>query len=241
MANTSFTSRRSLLDARPEYEYQPLDPYRRQIRLFELAPAARRSDPVVGSIRLTYLTLSTNRDEEPRFDALSYVWGQQTPTFNIIMDGRRFHVGRNLMCALQDIRDRDEALVIWIDAICINQQDLREKGHQIQLMRYIYESASTVRVWMDEEIDPNSAPFRILKTLDAQGPSIGGGHVMNALGHHSWEFWRPIAKLSSMSTGPGYGSNRKCFSPISGCSISVTSTCTTSWCSCLRNTFERMY
>jgi hypothetical protein len=183
-------------NTRLKYEYSYVDTEGREIRLFELAPAARHSDPVVGSMRRTRLTKSTNRrDKNPDFDALSYVWGPQTPAKYIIVDGRRLHVGRNLKRALQDIRgDDDEPLLIWVDAICIDQEDRTERASQVQLMRYIYESAKTVRVWIDEKIDPNSAPFRIMRELDVKSFSIED-RVRAALGEHSWEFWQPVAKL----------------------------------------------
>ena len=86
----------------------------------------------------------------PSYDALSYVWGDPRETASIRLNGKRHQVTVNLEVALHYLRGT-EARVMWIDAICINQQDLREKNYQVQRMRSIYLNARVVVIWLGEE------------------------------------------------------------------------------------------
>jgi hypothetical protein len=80
----------------------------------------------------------------PPYEALSYVWGKFDPSnrHTIEIENQVLEVTPNLFSALHDLRSHIRERFIWIDAICINQQDLRERSSQLQLMRNIYQSAS---------------------------------------------------------------------------------------------------
>jgi len=106
----------------------------------------------------------------PRFTALSYTW-QDPPIFNnqttsimdfvvpneyqysfqatqrILINGRVLKVGKNLHAALKYLRSAGSR-TIWVDAICINQEDKVEQMQQIQKMDKVYGQASTVLVWL---------------------------------------------------------------------------------------------
>lgn len=84
------------------------------------------------------------------YDALSYVWGDQSIRTTISLDGRPFEITSNLHWALRRTRDRHEARVVWADAICINQQDLQERSHQVAMMGTIFSSARRVLVCMGD-------------------------------------------------------------------------------------------
>lgn len=85
----------------------------------------------------------------PLFHALSYVWGDPMRSHEILIDGKRFPVTKNLYLALRSMQSGiTGAMHVWADAICINQEDNPEKSAQIQLMREIYNTASEVRIWL---------------------------------------------------------------------------------------------
>ncbi|KAK3351880.1 LOW QUALITY PROTEIN: heterokaryon incompatibility protein-domain-containing protein [Neurospora tetraspora] len=89
------------------------------------------------------------------YEALSYVWGSEDKPCSIFINGYNLAVGKNLYAALLHLRDHSIKRTIWIDAICINQGDKEEKGHQVQSMAKIYAKASRVIVWLGEE-EPGS-------------------------------------------------------------------------------------
>ncbi len=90
--------------------------------------------------------------DNPEYKALSYAWGDGTVKRTILLNGTKFEVGNNLAAALVNIRGLESAgempQAIWIDAICINQSDLEERGRQVRLMPNIYARAERVLVWL---------------------------------------------------------------------------------------------
>ncbi|KAG9197097.1 hypothetical protein G6514_002276 [Epicoccum nigrum] len=85
-----------------------------------------------------------------RFAALSYVWGSIEDPACITIDQTKFWITRNLFNALKALRRPDKAISLWIDAICINQNDLQEKKVQIGLMRRIYRQAQKVTAYVPQ-------------------------------------------------------------------------------------------
>ena len=51
------------------------------------------------------------------------------------------------------LEDHADVFFLWIDALCINQEDLEERANQIRTMREIYEKAQKVRVWFGTGLD----------------------------------------------------------------------------------------
>lgn len=60
-------------------------------------------------------------------------------------------ITRNLHDALQQFRYTTDVRYLWVDAICINQNDIRERGHQVRLMQSIYKKARNVLVWLGKD------------------------------------------------------------------------------------------
>ncbi|KAL1624404.1 hypothetical protein SLS56_007808 [Neofusicoccum ribis] len=92
-------------------------------------------------------------DKTP-YEALSYVWGKSTDTIPIDIDGVRFPVTVNLESALRHLRRPTEARRLWVDAVCINQDDLNERAEQVCRMKSIYEHAQNVVIWLGREDEP---------------------------------------------------------------------------------------
>ncbi len=67
---------------------------------------------------------------------------------------------------LTALRSEDESLILWIDAICINQDDVNERGHQVRLMQAIYTMAQCVIIWLNTDVDPSSPAFSAVSRLD---------------------------------------------------------------------------
>jgi hypothetical protein len=87
--------------------------------------------------------------------ALSYVWGKGPEDKLIIVNGCKFYVRANLDSALRHIRRHRETRAVqplWVDAICINQENDAEKSAQVALMKEIYATAYRVIVWLGEEL-----------------------------------------------------------------------------------------
>ncbi|KUJ07615.1 HET-domain-containing protein [Mollisia scopiformis] len=131
-----------------ELSYRPLTT--KQFRLLTLLPGAEAS-PIQTTLR------HVNLEDKPKFDALSYEWGpESTHNSEVFVDKKPFTIRHNLWLFLKRLRATSQsAQVIYADAICINQKDNEEKGHQVALMSEIYMRAKTVLVWIGEH-DPSS-------------------------------------------------------------------------------------
>ena len=126
---------------RPRSLYEPL-PQGNYLRILLLHPG-RFDDKI--SCDLISESLEQADDE---YEAISYVWGNPDDTVDIICNGRSVSITINLRDALQRFRDEKIAKRLWADALCINQEDVQERGHQVQRMGEIYRNAQTVLVWL---------------------------------------------------------------------------------------------
>lgn len=118
------------------------------IRLLVLYASSDAQD-----IRLSTWVRSLD-DASDDYCALSYVWGSPGETVPVLIDRHQFSATRNLAAALQHIGGMlqdDEVILLWIDAISINQQDMAERNEQVAAMTQIYESAAFVACWLGED------------------------------------------------------------------------------------------
>ena len=90
--------------------------------------------------------------DSPPFESMSYCWGNQPAQSAITMGDARegFLISPHLWNALRRIRMRNKDRLLWIDALCIDQDNLRERNHQITLMRDIYSAAIRTLIWIGD-------------------------------------------------------------------------------------------
>jgi hypothetical protein len=120
--------------------YQDLDTGRHEIRLLRVSPCFDFNAPVESELFKASL-----RDElQPDYHALSYVCGDPDVTTPITVYGLSRAVTLNLEAALRHVRGEVEPIIIWADAVCINQHDLVERGSQVQMMDMIFSRARRV-------------------------------------------------------------------------------------------------
>jgi Heterokaryon incompatibility protein (HET) len=137
------------------YTYQPLDPEAQTIRLISLQPAPRFNSAI--QCDLYHVALET----KPQYEAISYSWGDPNVTSTIFLQGLPFQVTVNLMSALRHLRDQNRARTLWVDAICIDQANLEERGHQVAFMAKIYSMAKRDLLWLGD--DPNEEACDVFK------------------------------------------------------------------------------
>ncbi|TVY23751.1 Heterokaryon incompatibility protein 6,OR allele [Lachnellula hyalina] len=107
-------------------------------------------------------------ETRPRLEALSYVWGNPNPPEAILCNGHQHSVTPNLALALRRIRSPCTTRTVWVDAICVNQEDLEERSQQIQLMREIYSQAWRVIVWLGEDNGLAETAIQTIKWFAAE-------------------------------------------------------------------------
>ncbi|KAM7208297.1 Heterokaryon incompatibility protein (HET) domain containing protein [Naviculisporaceae sp. PSN 640] len=134
------------------------------IRLLYLQPAIDQDAPIEARLEVVHL-----HNELRPFEALSYVWGHEVesgalrlhlqphisgPTATAQVD-----ITTNLAVALRHLRHLDRARILWVDAVCINQQDVAEKTAQVGIMNQIYSRAQRVLIWMGPARDRSDWVF----------------------------------------------------------------------------------
>ena len=159
--------------------YRPLDDASNEIRVIQLlACPGDRTSPAAPPVRcrLKHVTPKTC----PKYYALSYVWGDcgdlgelevlYTSDSGLEEQWETIPVQKSLESALKHIRRGDRSLVLWADALCINQTDEEEKSIQVQRMRWIYENAFEILIWLGPAADGSDD---LLATLMEIGEDMG--------------------------------------------------------------------
>jgi hypothetical protein len=114
----------------------------------------------LGKIRLLYL-LPGERDDQLQgviihvpyetpgaYRALSYVWGSDQQAKELVTPDGTLQITFSLNKALRALRHREHAIMLWVDAVCINQKDNNEKAQQIRLLPTIFQNAASTYAFL---------------------------------------------------------------------------------------------
>ncbi|KAF2821937.1 HET-domain-containing protein, partial [Ophiobolus disseminans] len=124
------------------FQHQPLDRTKSSLRLLTIR--SNRSPKGLIKCRMWH------DDVETIYTCLSYVWGSGNERHEIEINGRTFLVRQNLWDFLDVARKKygDDQQAFWIDALCIDQDSLSERNHQVAQMGLIYSKADDVIAWL---------------------------------------------------------------------------------------------
>ncbi|OJD38950.1 heterokaryon incompatibility protein [Diplodia corticola] len=125
--------------------YTPIPPGARKFRILTLNPSQDASAAVECFLESAFL------DDPPDYEALSYVWGDPERTHSVTIDGKTVRITNNLHVALRHLRLPDRRRKLWVDALCIDQQNTDERDSQVLHMREIYQRCSVDLLWLGED------------------------------------------------------------------------------------------
>ena len=109
------------------------------IRILELTRVHQRDTPFCGRL------ITTSLNESPDYVALSYVWGEESSDDPILyLDGHPLQIRASLWQALEELTTHVNPIRLWVDQICIDQNNEKEKEQQVQLMSRMYARAQRV-------------------------------------------------------------------------------------------------
>lgn len=112
------------------------------------------------------------------YEALSYTWGTDERSNLVLVNGIHVGVTKDLQAALLALRQPGKSRVVWIDALCINQEDANERAAQVQQMGNVYRCAHRVIVWLGVELDGSSDVFEDMRWYQAVQASSEKGPTM---------------------------------------------------------------
>ncbi|KAL0260701.1 hypothetical protein SLS55_004391 [Diplodia seriata] len=168
------------------YEYQPLET-NRHIRLLKIHHGVgprwkgwKRHGPLFSLVDVSL-------DDAPKFEAVSYAWGSDARWEKLPMtNGDAMSITKSVFEALPFLVDESETGFLWIDQICINQFNDKEKGQQVGLMSQVYRSATRTLIWLGTEDRETRATIELMEYLREwkswQTESVGG-RIDDALDH----------------------------------------------------------
>lgn len=185
--------------------YTPLDKTTRSIRLLSFTETPLISTDILH-FTLTVHDLATagvkprDDDRYTRFIALSYVWGDTEPDCPIIVNGERLKIRENLHALLQALHTKFQAAnkrgttasscglsellrqrpYLWADAICIDQEAVEEKGHQVNMMGNIYSRAHCVVAWLGSAANESDLAMDRLRSASKWEHPKDNSHGLNA-------------------------------------------------------------
>ncbi|KAJ4266163.1 hypothetical protein NW762_004143 [Fusarium torreyae] len=175
------------------YQYRPIE--ETSIRLVRLLPERKTM------IKCEILHVSLR--QPPPYVAVSYTWGDTGDTRKIEVEGISVHVAVSLHGALQALREKQTSLLIWVDALCIDQKNRDERSQQVQLMPNIYSNAESVAIWLGPEENDSTKAVRFIEHMSAPVSQIGStsqllssgasnGHLLAVVSLFGRDYWRRL-------------------------------------------------
>jgi hypothetical protein len=172
------------------FRHQPLNLAKQQIRLVKVLPRPSSTD-----LNVHMSIVSFDFDIAPAYVALSYAWGLSSPVKTVIIDGLAFEVRQNLYDFLRvanATQPQIEARFFWIDQICINQQNEREKGHQVQFMGEIFRRAHLVIAWVGKEDKDSEFTIKWMKRTDLVATDLSLDQQEHLWAFFSRNYWSRV-------------------------------------------------
>ncbi|KAH8650007.1 ankyrin and HET domain-containing protein [Xylariales sp. PMI_506] len=133
----------------------PLDD--REFRLLKLLPAPELSAPLIVE-----LCVHSMDQDVPSYDAISYQWGDNVKQERVTVNGTSIPVIYSLYTVLKYLRHESLEKKLWIDGLCIDQDNLSERNRQVRIMGTIFSQADRVRIWLGEASDDSAAAMELV-------------------------------------------------------------------------------
>ncbi|KAI0189593.1 heterokaryon incompatibility protein-domain-containing protein, partial [Xylaria flabelliformis] len=171
-----------------KYKYRSLDSSRLELRLLRILPGEADEELRVTIVH-EYLSSS------PNYVAISYAWNDDSlfsdldnsrELDRLVVDDTSFiPIGKNISSFLRQVRLVDnETDSMWIDAVCIDQENLSERSVEVLHMRKIYQMARLVQIWLGPEKNDSELALKLINHF----PSFDceGGHSQPKPGSFTW-------------------------------------------------------
>ncbi|ORY59116.1 heterokaryon incompatibility protein-domain-containing protein [Pseudomassariella vexata] len=132
------------------------------IRLLKIIPSQDDTRNIEISI------IPTPLQTAPQYEAISYTWGDATQLGSVTCQpgGVLVQVTQNCISILRRLRQPQKERLVWIDAICINQQNIPERNAQVAVMGRIYASANRVVIDIGESSESGEQALHYLKNCE---------------------------------------------------------------------------
>lgn len=161
--------------------YAPLDETKREIRVLQVSRCDATDKQQRRKLKANLLPVSL--DDDPAYLALSYTWGDPSPVGSFKTDhigaGDTFRYNQGVFDIVNTLvpEDSTSTLYLWIDALCINQSDMKERESQVLLMGDVYTKTRSVLIYLGEPNLETSLAielcYKIEDCVQAYGDAVG--------------------------------------------------------------------
>ncbi|KAK1757107.1 heterokaryon incompatibility protein-domain-containing protein [Echria macrotheca] len=139
-----------------------------ELRLLLVWPQREDEDEIHGTL------VHCHVNDHLEYEAISYTWadehGDASRDRTIFLNDLPLAVTSSCVSALKRVRLISAPRVIWIDAVCVNQDDMNERGHQVRLMPEIYSRAKRVLICLGDASEDDSTGIYFLSSLKPFAP-----------------------------------------------------------------------
>jgi hypothetical protein len=185
-----------------KYQYATL-PDDHSIRMLTLQ-AGVPGDPLCGKLEFFNINCGD------QYETISYTWGELDRGSEMICDNGVIEITSSLESALSRLRLKERERRLWVDQVCINQDDKEERSQQVQFMNRIYENALHVLVWLGEDEQKMAdLAFKLVLELDETFQNkekrekfrIDHTNDLEARSKEPWTLFTHVTKLPWVSWG----------------------------------------
>lgn len=149
----------------PQQIYQPLNKDRKEIRYLRVSgPRNNGRGLVRATLHTTFLDPDTETSD---YEAISYCWAEVPGETYLMINGMIWKAPASAVKVLSRFRPSKETSFrnLWVDAICINQSDIEERAHQVQLMGDVYRQCQRALIWLggyDPSVDKALSSLQLI-------------------------------------------------------------------------------
>ena len=148
--------------------WTPLPPEGNEIRILTVLPSYDKHSIIKCVLKIVSL------DENPRYEAISYAWGDPEECAAVRVGERKWNIPSNLEACLRRFHRQTKSRTLWADELCVSQTDIDEKGRQVVPMDRIFKQAAAVRIWLGPATSSSGRAMDLLRCLgspyEAQDP-----------------------------------------------------------------------
>jgi hypothetical protein len=176
------------------FSYEPLQ--ERHIRVLEIEPLSHASN--ILSCRCIHVSLD---DRSQKYVAVSYTWGSEQKPCQLLVNGRILNITQSVHDIFQSKIMAAPGTRLWIDAVCINQDDLDEKATQVGVMRDVYSNAESTRVWLGPRSEDSDLAISFTEELWSILPEFQTGKIERVTSYYAAKYpegaleWVALAHL----------------------------------------------
>lgn len=185
MSKTRLSDPMIVMEDKQSLHYDVLPSDGTSFRLLRVLPSIKSHATIQCELVTTSITQSAKK-----YVTGSYVWGSSESCSYITVNGVKIQVRENLADFLRGCRGRATSVSIWIDAICINQSDLAERGSQVRLMSHIYTNATATYCWLGSDTNIINA-LKLIERFNIPGNDFTDDNISFKIGN--MEYYPAVA------------------------------------------------